>query len=335
MKRINLILVIFIVGLTSKFSVGQDIFSYESEFKCKISTNLKGLVIDRWEFPEEYPGVLSFDLAGKKLQYSINVSRRGRFRNDPSNCYFPPLLIDFKKKAIKGSIFDNNERIKIVTHCAYKEKMGAETIFREYIAYKLSQIICTHYLRSRFGEIDYDNDNRGKSFRGKAIFLESKYGLKERLGLKALKADSIDLAEIDKYSYYKFVFFQALIGNVDWMIENNHNVILLKDANNPTSLYPIPYDLDMSIIVQPDYFQTFTFIDPSAELANFKFEGELKDRKLLETIIYDLLLVREEINFLLNSIPEEYIYSKSILEVRVSSFYDKIQQEDFIDNLIN
>ena len=53
----------------------------------------------------------------------LKVMSRGHFRRDSMNCDFPPLMLKFTKKSVENTIFEGQNKLKLVTHCksAYPE----------------------------------------------------------------------------------------------------------------------------------------------------------------------------------------------------------------------
>ena len=54
---------------------------------------------------------------GTELVLPVKVRTRGIFRRDKRNCNFPPLRLDFPKSEMKGTVFEGQNRLKLVTPC--------------------------------------------------------------------------------------------------------------------------------------------------------------------------------------------------------------------------
>jgi alkylation response protein AidB-like acyl-CoA dehydrogenase len=77
------------------------------------------------------PHVLDWD----ERELSIELSTRGRFRF--RNCDFPPLMLNFSKKELRGMglTTPEHDKLKLVTHCLEERFMAKELVAKEALAY--------------------------------------------------------------------------------------------------------------------------------------------------------------------------------------------------------
>merc|ERR1712065_112318 len=77
-------------------------------------------------------------------------------------------------------------------------------------------------------------------------------GVAERNNLKSYKRDLRSQDVTKKGSLDKLVLFQYMIGNLDWEIGKQHNIKLLRGANNGLPV-AVPYDFDYAGFVDASY----------------------------------------------------------------------------------
>jgi hypothetical protein len=124
---------------------------------------------------------------------------------------------------------------------------------REYLAYKLYNAITPVSINARLCEITYvDMANKKKTITKKGILLEDVEDVGKRNGLLEFKKDLRNQESLDRINLDNLVFFQYLIGNLDWSIAKRHNVKILKDEGIGLPL-GVPYDFDYSGLVYTSY----------------------------------------------------------------------------------
>lgn len=129
------------------------------------------------------PGQLILhDVARGDRSFEVEVKARGHFRRKRGNCSFPPYRLNFKKKEVKGTIFDGLDKVKVVSHCRESRKSFERYIYREYLAYKTLNILTETSFSFRLLNIEYaDSKGRYKPRQYSAFFIEPVEQLAKRL----------------------------------------------------------------------------------------------------------------------------------------------------------
>jgi hypothetical protein len=191
--------------------------------------------------------------------YSVRLQTRGH--NRLSKCTFPPLRVRFKKSEIKKSLLKHNHNLKLVTHCANDD---LEMLFREYLMYKLYNLITPYSFQARLLKIRYVDSNRQSGpIDSYAFFIESTNSIEERLGLEELESDqdfnmktyqniSKDWLNVSQTRVQDA--FQHFIRNNDWVIFYVDPPGMLSSANikffhDGQQGFPFPYDFDLAGLV--------------------------------------------------------------------------------------
>ncbi len=178
----------------------------------------------------------------------VKIRKRGNFRL--KNCYYSPIKIKIKKSNSKGTLFEGNKKLKLVLPCLTNSTKN-DYILKEYIAYKLYEIISNYHFKTRFTTISYTEiiGNRTKSHSLKGILIEDDKVVAKRIGGEIIKR-SIHPLNQEPITSVQNAIFQFMIGSTDFSTAYQHNEKLLFNNNR---IIPIPYDFDMSGFVNPSY----------------------------------------------------------------------------------
>lgn len=181
---------------------------------------------------------------------NIKLKARGNYRKD--NCIFPPIHLNFKPDPVENSVL--TEKIKLVTHCN-NAKSYKKYILKEYLAYKLYNVLSDYSFRVRLLNITYiDTGKRDKNYETVGFLIEPLEFLAERQ--ESITEDPTLIRKehvIEEYADL-VALYQYMIANTDWRIKGGHNLKYLKPLNaNTSKVIPVPYDFDFSGIVGTSY----------------------------------------------------------------------------------
>ncbi len=229
------------------FEIGED-FPVEIELKFNVKK------FQKEKYSNKYlPAELSYQLTNSIFEENKKVRVKARGINRLERCSFPPLFINIKKSGINIPQLEGVKKLKLVTHCGGKsyEKL----VLKEYLAYKIYNLITPYSFRVRLVKIKYIDAGRdNKITEAWGIITEPEEMLAERLDMYSTKIDYVNLKLTDTVWTTYLSMFQYMIGNPDYSIMGRHNVKLLVDKD-PFNLAPIPvpYDFDYSGIVDAFY----------------------------------------------------------------------------------
>jgi hypothetical protein len=196
------------------------------------------------------------DPSGADVSLDLMVRARGKSRAEV--CGFPPLLLDFSSKSLAGTVFEGQNKLKLVTHC--QPATAYESYLRiEYLVYKIQALVTDVSLRVRLVDASYYDTERGRVIATKPGFIiEAEDRFAKRQGLTPVKEERIDRARYDAVALRLVETFQFFIGNTDWSatagpmgVSCCHNVVPMARADG--SLVPVPYDFDSTGIVNPPH----------------------------------------------------------------------------------
>jgi hypothetical protein len=243
-------------------AIGQDsetpdpLFQSNATLAVTLSAPLSTLVRERPK--DDYlPGVFSYeDADGSNVSLDVDIRTRGHFRH--KNCDYPPLMLNLKKDQTGGTLFDHQNKLKLVIHCDYSERYE-QIVLREYLAYRILNALTDRSFRVRLLQVRYVNtedENDGSS--RYAFLIEHKNRLAQRLGLEDLELTRTSVADIQPDQLNLTSVFEFLIGNTDFSPiagapdnECCHNYVLFGIGEIP--IVGVPYDFDQSGFVDAPY----------------------------------------------------------------------------------
>ena len=86
---------------------------------------------------------------------SLKIKLRARGNHRRQNCYYVPLKLKLKKKVSRGTIFEGNTKLKLVLPCLL-EKDNDDLVLKEYMAYKLYELISPYHFKTRLANIEFN-----------------------------------------------------------------------------------------------------------------------------------------------------------------------------------
>ena len=247
--------ILILLGVLASPAVASDIddplFQDHMTLKVELSAPLSTLVRERSE-TEELPGVFSFSNEdGSQTELDIQVVARGNFRH--RNCDFPPVTLNFKRSQVKGTLFHQQNKLKVVTHCKITRRYE-QSVEREYLAYRMLNSLTPLSFKVRLMEVTWvDSEQRRPRMVRSAFLIEHKNRLAARIGMEEQEFAFTEVKNIQPDQLNLASMFQYLIGNFDFSPTGGsdneccHNYEMFGSA--PDSLVAIPFDFDFAGIV--------------------------------------------------------------------------------------
>lgn len=185
-----------------------------------------------------------------KRKWNIELKTRGKYRKRV--CAVPPLSIRFAKKDLKSEGFKKKRKIKLVTPCLSNWESD-EYILKEYLAYKLYELISDKHLRTQIVRINYKNTINNKSMKRYGILIEDEEEMADRLDANLCEdCFNYDKNKFDQQAIRNIDLFQFMIGNTDYSLHMLRNMKLLIATDSSTA-FAVPYDFDFCGLVNAPY----------------------------------------------------------------------------------
>ena len=239
-----------IVGSVNGQTTGksQVLFQSDDIIQFELRANFTKIFKDRNDSTRYHKAVLSYIKPdGDTVFLDVRVKVRGMFRKNPKNCEFPPLWVNFKKEEVIGTIFEDQKKLKLVTLCQLERY-----ILQEYIIYKLYNQITDLSYRVRLIKINYFTTDKNKSlYDGYSFFIENVDLMAERNNM-IVTEKFFTPYRVDRNTMLNLGLFEYMIGNNDWYVTSHQNITLIASDSIKTP-FPVPYDFDMSELIDPNY----------------------------------------------------------------------------------
>jgi hypothetical protein len=141
----------------------------------------------------------------------------------------------------------------MVTHC----RTGNENyLFKEYLIYKLYNVLTDYSFRVRLIKIEYINTyKKTKPINSYAFLIEPVEMLGERTKSTPIEAINLNQKQMIPEMIDRMAIFFYMIGNTDWSVPNQHNCKVLSPMvfTGESLGVVVPYDFDYSGLVDADY----------------------------------------------------------------------------------
>ncbi len=236
-----------IANLPAKPISSTNVFDSDEVLEIKLSGNIRQLFNDRGDAPQYHPLVLNYNKEGKDVSITLKAKTRGNFRRDKENCTYPPILLNFQSITNKGSIFEEQDKLKLVTPCR-----DEQYIFREYLVYKLYNLITPKSFKARLVKVNFYDTQKKRETLFYSFLIEEDEQMAKRNKTRILERKQISGESTETETFLKMAVFQYLIGNTDWSVPYLHNIrIIAFDSLSIPSV--VPYDFDHAGIVDAPY----------------------------------------------------------------------------------
>jgi len=252
--------------LSASLAQAQDpLFASDTVLVLKIPLNFRELCRPRETGDCQFaPTTLVYDdVSGRARSLPIEVKVRGGWRSLSRNCSAPLLWIRFDSATTAGTPFEGQYLLPLTTHCgrgfslwsmrrSSRQSDYEQFLLREFLGQRIYTLLTEFSLRSRLVRISYpDPDRPHRSALHYAFFTEHFDTLAARTGNQRLPRGNFDHEVLDAQASARLALFQYMIGNTDWSIARERNTMLLLTPDGRQ--LPVPYDLDMSGLVNADY----------------------------------------------------------------------------------
>ena len=223
-------------------------FEDDAVLDARLSLNF-GKLIKTSSKPEYFPATFSCKMGDSTITEQIRVIARGHIRKEI--CYLPPVKLNFHNNT--SPKFYPLNSLKMVCTC-YENSNGDQLLLREYLVYKMYNLITDKSFRVRLLNLSYEDESKKKPYVGHAFLIESDKAMAKRNECTALKSTRSHAEYTNRNQMTIVAIFQYMIGNTDFGISVNHNIILIQPAKDSTARpIVVPYDFDYAGIVDAYY----------------------------------------------------------------------------------
>jgi hypothetical protein len=298
---------------------GFDFFASEEPLQMTLSFDIREFVKTK-KSPEYLDATLTVMLhENDSISQHIKLRARGEMRC--KYCSFPPIMLKFKDKINETEPIQSNMNIKLVTHCN-KSVSFENYLFKEYLAYKLYNLVTPYSFRTRLVVINYiDVNNPDNTFTEYGFLIENAEQMASRNN--AMVIDNLNVAQkhMNAAEMARVAVFNYMIGNTDWSVQQQHNVKVLRslDVGSDKGI-PVSYDFDYSGFVNTRYSTPSSTL-PIKNVTDRYYMGTCYSDEELTTVINEFDGMKEEILGLVKDFEYLSRGSKKQAESYINSFY--------------
>ena len=313
------------------------LFRENNPIHLQITMDMRTVLRDVGEDPSDHPAVLSYvSESGDTVRIPLKIRPRGHFRKDPANCNFPPLLLDFDKDSLQGTVFQGQNKIKLVTHCRNRNTTFEQNVLEEYLAYRIYNLITEESFMVRLAMITYtDKEGRRDPVEKPGFLLESEEDMALRNHCECMDANMVHQERMDHYKITVLSVFQYLIGNTDWGTrseEGPHNIVLMR--THPGAIpVAVPYDFDWSGLVNAPYAKPSPNLPVHIDNVRIRlFRGFCRTEEEFQAAFEPFLQHKEEIYQTCRELPLLDSRELSEIEEYIDEFYEILGNPSAVKN---
>jgi hypothetical protein len=313
-------------------TVYEDLFEAEEPIYLSLKFDIK--TYQRTRSKEEYlPAELSYRINDSLyIMHKVRIRARGNFRK--SYCALPPFWLNIKNAGIDADVLEDVKKMKLVTHCK-KSKIFSDYVLKEYLVYKLYNLLTPYSFRVRLIRMKYiDTGRDNKVTENWAFIIEPEELVAERLDARFIENDRLSMSRVNRDIMDRLALFQYMIGNGDYSVTGRHNLkIILLNNPGPTGYIPIPYDFDYTGFVNASYAIPGENLGIKSVRERY-FLGPCRGQNLHQLVVDEMNGRKREILDYLQ--PFEYLTIKQKMEVLtyIESYFTEAASSRFVQRSI-
>lgn len=314
-------------GISDTIPLNFGLFEDDEILKLSLRFDIKNYT--RKKPKEEYmKATLLYHISDTNtIKKDLKLKSRGNFRNE--YCAFPPIKLNFKKTEFIYDDISDIKTMKMVTHCN-DHHFSNEYIFKEYLAYKIYNLISDYSFRVRLVQVNYINTGkRDKSSIRYGFFIEPLKVMANRLNIINTELETVEQKDIQEDILDKVAVFNYMIGNTDWRVLKQHNIKIFtpSEAKPAPNGIIIPYDFDYSGFVNANY------ASPQEELNLYsvterQYLGLCRDEEIVKSTLQSFYEKKDEIYEMINTF--EFLNDKAKKQTFrfLDPFFDGIENKN-------
>jgi len=321
------------------------LFANHAPLAVTIKAPLTTLMDERPE--DEYlEGTFSYTRDdGTEQTFDLKIRTRGNYRRQEETCDFAPVRLNFRKKQVEDTEFDGQNKLKLVTHCQHHKLSFEQLVLREYLAYRIFNLMTDNSFGVRLFHINWVDTERDRSKTKYGFVLEDNDDVADRNGMKSMKIGDVTHKDLDARQENLVNVFQYMIGNTDFSLINGrvsenccHNSKLLSATDSPPYT-PLPYDFDFAGMVNAPYAAA----NPAFKLPNVRvrlYRGQCSNNELLPDTFRQFLEKKDAIYAIIDELDMFSSKARRGTTSYLNVFYKNITnphviQRQFIDECNN
>lgn len=198
---------------------------------------------------------------GTERTIDLKIRTRGNYRLEKEHCDFAPIRLNFRKRQVVDTILAGQDKLKLVTHCRTGSRHFRQLVLREFLAYRILQVMTAKSYGVRLLQINYIDTEGGKPMTKHGFVIEDDDDVAARNGMTSVRRTRLSGDDLERRQQNLVNVFQYLIGNTEYSLFNPepdkpccHNMDFMSATGEPP-FTPLPFDFDFAGIVNAPYAQ--------------------------------------------------------------------------------
>jgi hypothetical protein len=270
------------------------------------------------------------------VSQDVKLRTRGVFRN--RYCMFAPIELNFKKANFGYSDLNKISKLKLVPQCGLgKDK--EDYVLREYLVYKMFNVLTDTSFRVRLLKVNYiDSQKKRKPVVQYGFFLEPVEMLAARTNCIQLKSRTLNQKSIVPRIIDRIAIFNFMIGNYDWSVPGQHNILVIKSLNfEPYGLaIAVPHDFDWTGVVNASYAIPAENVG-TENVRERRFDGVCRSKEVFRKDLDIFAEKQEDFYRVINEFPYVNKQVKEDITGYLDGFFNKLAgtRDIILYNLVN
>jgi hypothetical protein len=308
------------------------LFSSAEPVVFTLAADFKALNKDRDpESTKRFPGeVRVAGEGGSEVKIPVQLSARGHVRRMARTCDYVPIRVEFPKQVTAGTPFAKQGALKLVVQCA-KGGDYEQYILKEYLAYRLFNVITRQSFRARLAKVNYVDHATGQATGTRnAMFIEDDGDVARRMEGRTVALPRLSFKDVESDTLMPMMIFEYMIGNTDFSIYALHNVKLVQRPDK--SIHPVAYDFDFSGLVHAPYAAP----DRNLMLTSVRermYRGPCKPQQQVDPYVANFVAKKDLLRALPEAIPGLDKKSKEDVKSYLDEFFSQIKNTKDIRRL--
>ena len=224
------------------------IFTAFSPLELTVHAPIRQLRRDRQEDTPWRVATIAYKGDAGEVTVPVRLRTRGIWRK--KNCDIPPLLMNFAKDSVKGTLFAKLDRLRLSLHCRDTDDYE-QYVLQEYNLYRVQRLLTPLSFEVRLARVTYvDAEKKDTIAQRWAFVQEQDEPFASRVAASLVTTEGAGPSDLDPYESAFAGVFQYFVGNSDFSIRALHNIVLLY---RDEKYVPVPRDFDWSGAVNARY----------------------------------------------------------------------------------
>lgn len=335
MNRLSFIVAVLALGCVGQPGAAErdPLFQDHSTLKAVLTAPISQTYAQRDSDVRLYfPGQWTYiNSDGESHRLDVSIRIRGNFRRQ--YCELPPIRLNFRKSQVKGTLFKGQDKLKLVSPCQHGLQ-SQQKLLLEYLAYRTLEILTDYSFGSRLIRLSYvDSDDKLKSWTDLAFVIEDESDIADRLGLDMARVAENRFEDLDQPATALAELFQLLISNHDYSVLKGpkgeyccHNSVMYTREESADKRIPIPFDFDMSGLVNARYAAPPDHLPIRLVRTRF-YRGLCQPQEIMDETVAHILSKKAEIMSLYENTKELSRLARTQSVRYVRNFFSILEDE--------